>query len=42
LSELCGHDYVEVRSPQAEKQVGRAPWDGSLVLSLPDILAYLA
>lgn len=42
LSELCGHDYVEVRSPQAEKHVGRAPWDGSLVLSLPDILAYLA
>lgn len=42
LSELCGHDYVEVRSPQAEKHVGRTPWDGSLVLSLPDILAYLA
>ncbi len=42
LSELCGHDYVEVRSPQAVKQVGLNAWDGSLVLGLPDILAYLA
>lgn len=42
LSELCSHDYVEVRATQAEKQVGLNAWDGSLVLGLPDILAYLA
>jgi len=42
LSELCGPDYIEVRSPQAEKQVGLNAWDGSLVLGLADILAYLA
>lgn len=42
LSELCGHDYREIRSPQAEKHVGPAAWDGSLVLGLPDVLAYLA
>jgi capsular polysaccharide biosynthesis protein len=42
LSELCGHDYQEIRSPQAEKQVGPSAWDGSLVLGLPDVLAYLA
>lgn len=42
LSELCGHDYREIRSPQAERKVGTAAWDGSLVLGLPDVLAYLA
>ncbi len=42
LSELCGHDYVEVRSPQAKMQVGVTAWDGALVLGLPDVLAYLA
>ena len=42
LSELCGHDYREIRSPQAETKVGYTAWDGSLVLGLPDVLAYLA
>ena len=42
LSELCGHDYQEIRSPQAGKQAGTAAWDRSLVLGLPDVLTYLA
>ena len=42
LSELCGHDYREIRTPQAERKVGTTAWDGSLVLGLPDVLAYLA
>lgn len=42
LSELCGHDYREIRSPQAERKVGYTAWDGSLVLGLPDVLACLA
>ena len=42
LAELCGHEYVEVRSPHPDKIVGLNAWDSSLVLTLPDVLAYLA
>ena len=41
LSELCGHDYTEIRCRHADRQGGLNPWDSALVLSLPDALACL-
>ena len=40
LSELCGHEYVEVRCHHGP-QAGLDPWDAALVLSLPDVLVHV-
>lgn len=41
LSMLRGHRYIEVRAPHDLGRAGTAPWDASLVLSLPEVLTHL-